>query len=1125
MDDAQLSAIQRKMTKDHKSATNLAFTALLGLRKIGPFLGQRPALLRLARVAQAWMGIFKWSVYLFSGRIESADKSDPRRRASIDVLSACWCAVGQYDSIRETMVSTPATIEIATRCWLEEDDGPIPSHVDAPVGTCVLGNLLKHATSAQLDRVLKMTGGKADEIAKLAISHLRGALTMRPVNATRLVIYLDFINSLSRVGTHPLRYALLGANVICPFFDKLDPDDLEMVLGVLGDILPRYCVYRSVIQTMDEPMRKIDGGAQKERVMRSIAKDVWFKFFKLVRVRVLVLWEADTHKGKHIICDNVKECQAIAWKEGDHKNMCKMKQRERMEGKSNPIPKRDIALFHQLSMHHARTHLPRLRRRAVAEFSTVPRHRLVICIDYTVQPAVYSLRPLDTYNTGQTSGTANTEARNDALIEGVRENPERYALIESKIACGRSPQCVLTLATGAFWEWMAEQDSRSDSADVDDDSDFEDKMNDARDVLKAFVLNMEGHLPPEQSAIIVADLEAAHLKESDAEAYIRRIPTAENNECLTCLTRAKFNRNPRGFIAAARKGSETEIYFLAAHLSDILDYINPDDALDIFLLHIADDRIPTSLGDRHSRQADIALWSIMGLGSAVLCFSDKSPSLRRVIDAWPSILNWTEFFLRTRMSNIGNNNLYKRVALDQLGGCWHTLTSLPSILDTMRSSPTTLDVVMRCWIEDEETTSINGPLWSTTLAKLLGENVDPEHLDRIVKAARGRADLIATYVLSRLRIATSATPVNPRHITAFVHLIGSISCVQDSPLSDALLGGNAIWYVTKALLIISIMVNTKGTKACAEAMMMCFLYLSCSLEKTDGAAWVLQALEAGLLSAFVNCSQHFSKLSGDKEDIVDVKDVLSIIESIIPQYLVYRSIIEEADAAVTKINRGPQKERVMKSIAKDIWERFSALVEERATIVRQADAWTGLRIVCDYIKECQAIGWIGGHKNACERIRQERMEGKPNRLSKSDNMFLHQIATCYARNNLPVLHEMAETDYSSTPRSHLVIRIDFTTQPVRFTLCPLAEYEVEPTPESIVVETQNETILAGVKENMGSFCGWIQVHWKRESIYQKPVEHTVELAAPSATRMRFYAQSSTCVISDGICLTFMSEEP
>lgn len=148
---------------------------------------------------------------------------------------------------------------------------------------------------------------------------------------------------------------LLSAFCDCsPFFDKLDPDDLEMVLGVLGDILPRYCVYRSVIQTMDEPMRKIDGGAQKERVMRSIAKDVWFKFFKLVRVRVLVLWEADTHKGKHIICDNVKcqkagnkdqvrrcsaclttfycskECQAIAWKEGDHKNMCKMKQRERM---------------------------------------------------------------------------------------------------------------------------------------------------------------------------------------------------------------------------------------------------------------------------------------------------------------------------------------------------------------------------------------------------------------------------------------------------------------------------------------------------------------------------------------------------------------------------------------------------------------------------------------------------------------------------------------------------------------------------------------------------------------------------------------------------------------------------
>ncbi|EED85758.1 predicted protein [Postia placenta Mad-698-R] len=417
--------VPQSMNNRFSDPANLAFTALLGLSKIGPFLGQRPAL--LARVAQAWMGIFKWSVYLFSGRIESADKSDPRRRASIDVISACWCAVGQYDSIREAMVSTPATIEIATRCWLEEDDGPIPSHVDAPVGTCVLGNLLKHATSAQLDRVLKMTGGKADEIAKLAISRLRGALTTRPVNATRLVIYLDFINSLSRVGTHPLRYALLGANVICPFFDKLDPDDLEMVLGVLGDILPRYCVYRSVIQTMDEPMRKIDGGAQKERVMRSIAKDVWFKFFKL-------------------------ECQAIGWI-GGHKNACERIRQERMEGKPNRLSKSDNMFLHQIATCYARNNLPVLHEMAETDYSSTPRSHLVIRIDFTTQPVRFTLCPLAEYEVEPTPESIVVETQNETILAGVKENMGRYTLIESTVATGQTSQRILTATTGSFWEW------------------------------------------------------------------------------------------------------------------------------------------------------------------------------------------------------------------------------------------------------------------------------------------------------------------------------------------------------------------------------------------------------------------------------------------------------------------------------------------------------------------------------------------------------------------------------------------------------------------------------------------------------------------------------------------------
>ncbi|CCL98940.1 uncharacterized protein FIBRA_00947 [Fibroporia radiculosa] len=182
---------------------------MLGLSQVGPYMDDRPTL--TTDIVDGWTGIFKWSVFFFSARIEGLERGNPSR---LDVLSACWYSLAHRDAIREAMILTPATVEIATRLWLEEDSGPLPSILDAPMGTCVLGNILKLATRDQLNRVLRMANGKADEIAKLAISRLRNASKAPKVNPIHLSMYLDMINSLSRVPDHPLRYALLGANVI-----------------------------------------------------------------------------------------------------------------------------------------------------------------------------------------------------------------------------------------------------------------------------------------------------------------------------------------------------------------------------------------------------------------------------------------------------------------------------------------------------------------------------------------------------------------------------------------------------------------------------------------------------------------------------------------------------------------------------------------------------------------------------------------------------------------------------------------------------------------------------------------------------------------------------------------------
>ncbi|KAF7799425.1 hypothetical protein EIP86_010660 [Pleurotus ostreatoroseus] len=513
---------------------NLAFASLLGLSKINRFFPDQPKL--IPRIAAKWPDIFKWSLYLFSTRIQGLDKSDRRRRAALDVLAAAWYSICNADEIQAAMVRTPTTVEIATRLWLEEDAGPLPSKMSVPVGTCVLGNLLKYAEFDTLQRVLKVTGSKSDEVAKLAISRLCSTLQAPKLNATHLVIHMDFINSLSRSYKHAFRNALLSANVIwnitkalvkistvvnttqdlafldamvsgfgylynclessdgftwvtqairaglltaftdcSPQFSQLDPEDFGMVKDIVERILPRYLVYRSILEAIDTSMKKIDHGPSKGRVDRSIVKDVWNKFHGLALERNMVLWRANVMKGKNVTCDNVKcmkiattqemrqcsacfstfycskECQTVAWKEGGHRNMCKMKQMERLEGRPESISKRDAAFFHSLSIRDARRNLPRLRFLGKEKFPDTPFHDLVICIDYTEGPANVSVKRLEGYTIGDTTASTNLQARNDALIEKVQQNSEKYTLVESRIACGQSMQCVLTQVTGAFW--------------------------------------------------------------------------------------------------------------------------------------------------------------------------------------------------------------------------------------------------------------------------------------------------------------------------------------------------------------------------------------------------------------------------------------------------------------------------------------------------------------------------------------------------------------------------------------------------------------------------------------------------------------------------------------------------
>ncbi|KAJ7895518.1 hypothetical protein B0H14DRAFT_3426124 [Mycena olivaceomarginata] len=131
-----------------------------------------------------------------------------------------------------------------------------------------------------------------------------------------------------------------------------------------------------------------------------------------------VAMQAVAVKGRAATCDNVecpkvdakntfckcggcsttlycsKECQTLAWKQGGYKTMCKMKQCERFEGKSQAISKSDAAFFHHLPICNVRHHLPLLRRLVCSTYLALRSCKLLIRVDYTAVLPAYSVVPL-----------------------------------------------------------------------------------------------------------------------------------------------------------------------------------------------------------------------------------------------------------------------------------------------------------------------------------------------------------------------------------------------------------------------------------------------------------------------------------------------------------------------------------------------------------------------------------------------------------------------------------------------------------------------------------------------------------------------------------------------------------
>jgi hypothetical protein len=275
-------------------------------------------------------------------------------------------SISRDDIVRNTIVHTPGSVELATQLWLFEDAVPVPSSVEVPVGTAALDSLLSVADSPTLDRTLKAAGAKADQLAKLALMRLSTEGQKPQISGCKAAVYADLLSQLSRSPEHQLRHAILGASAIStvtktlvavssqidssanperldaiialfgylrnclestdgftwitqsvqtgllkafvecsPYFPRLDDaKDREMIISIVKNVLPRYLVYRSVVRAVGLALDGVYKSPAIGGVSSSVVSDVWKDFVQLAKERLLVEAQAAAWKRKATTCDN-----------------------------------------------------------------------------------------------------------------------------------------------------------------------------------------------------------------------------------------------------------------------------------------------------------------------------------------------------------------------------------------------------------------------------------------------------------------------------------------------------------------------------------------------------------------------------------------------------------------------------------------------------------------------------------------------------------------------------------------------------------------------------------------------------------------------------------------------------
>ncbi|KAJ7227649.1 hypothetical protein C8J57DRAFT_201522 [Mycena rebaudengoi] len=283
-----------------------------------------------------------------------------------------------------------------------------------------------------------------------------------------------------------------------PALSHIPAETVEVTLDLMRNVIPRYLVYRSFIETVESAMERLKTPHYRALRKAPLMKEIWATFITLFKKRRAYLQKAYDAKdgGSKAVCDNVKcqktdlksklkqcaackvvyycspDCQKKEWK-ASHKNMCPALKEEFSGHRDKGRPKTDIAFGHALAGSDADKNFAVFHDLADRDFPDIPRSDLLLVIDYTKMPEEYSVKIIKPgfFNhpgvTFSAEDAALGEARFLAYINQMRANPDA-TLVQSLIPSGATVETLITpMARPHFWEDKNTYSSSDDSEDSD----------------------------------------------------------------------------------------------------------------------------------------------------------------------------------------------------------------------------------------------------------------------------------------------------------------------------------------------------------------------------------------------------------------------------------------------------------------------------------------------------------------------------------------------------------------------------------------------------------------------------------------------------------------------------------